>query len=358
MSVNEQNMMDSQLPVDGSFNLLTYIGEFVPGADDLQLANYIEVDAAEVLGTGQLNQTQLTALEVQDHKEPLYDVNIELSVDPLSVPGIDFQAKIAETGRNDNYTFSSQLMKVFTSTDKPCTFEMSCNSSSTNQLIVRVMMVCANMPFQPLSRCAYHGKNDVTAESDHVVIRRDGPAEYVGTPDGKTFRERLALKIPMGNTSTKSITLEFKCLSSCHKIKKVSTALVFTLEDPVAGQLLGREVIPIQISKNFKRDMETAEKAVVKRTAEIGQKRKQSPPASVVVDLDRPSGSSTASGGSVSVDLNLQLPPNAAKDFLKYAEQFFAAKLYGAEPAEEQELLPTLKKIRRIASDLEKPKDQ
>lgn len=354
MNVNGQSVVDSQLLLDGSFDLVTYITDYAPQDEALLLAPCTEVTATEVLGFAQSNQNQLTNLEVQDHKEPLYDVNIDVSVEPLLLPGVDFQVKLAENGKNDNYTFSNQLKKVFTSVDKPCTFEMSCNSAPTNHLIIRIMLVCANMPYQPLSRCAYHVKNDTTQEKNHVIIRRDGSAEYVGTPDGKTFRERLALKIPMGNSSQKNITLEFKCLSSCHKIKKVSTALVFTLEDPVGGQLLGREIIPIQISKNFKRDMETAEKAGVKRSAEPGQKRKQSP--SSVADPG-PSSSST-SEESVSVNLNLQLPPNAAKEFLRYADQFFAAKLYGADEAVEMELLPTLKKIRRIATDLETPKDQ
>lgn len=351
MDSNGQNVSDLQLPVDGSFNLLAYM------ADDVQLVNLGEVSVADVLNTGQFSQ--LTTLEVQDQKpHELYDVNFELSIEKLSISGVDFQAKIAETGKNENYTYSNHLNKVFTSIDKPCTFELSCNAITTNPLIVRVMLVCKNMLFQPLSRCAYHLKNDTTELMHHVVIRRDGDGEYVGTPEGKSFRERLAMKIPMGNSSRKSITLEFKCLSSCHKIKKVSTALVFTMEDPVSGQLVGREIIPIQISKNFKRDMETAEKAVVKRSGESGQKRKQSPSSAKLNDFNGPSCSSSCGQDSVSVDLSLKLPPNTAQDFIKYAEQFFAAKMYGAEKSVEDELLPVLKKIRRIRDDIETRKDQ
>uniref|UniRef100_A0A8D8AUQ6 Cellular tumor antigen p53 n=2 Tax=Culex pipiens TaxID=7175 RepID=A0A8D8AUQ6_CULPI len=366
--------VDSQLiSPDGTFNLLTYINEFaqeenallanqavsfpdgnqtlqVLGENVSYITNCVEMDPTEVLRSNQLPK-------LEDDKEALYDLSYELCLEELSIPGVEFSVKIAETGRSEMYTQSNQLNKIFTSIEKPCTFELSLNSSPTIQPIVRVMLVCTNMLHQPLSRCAYHTKNDTTEFKNHAVLRRDGSADYVGMPEGKSFRDRLALKIPMGNSARKSITLEFKCLSSCHKIKKVSTALVFTLEDPVGGQLLGREVIPIQISKNFKRDMETAEKAIVKRTTEPSQKRKQ-PPGS---DPGPPSAAPVAGSSNedpVSVDLNLNLPRSAATDFLKYAEQFFAAKLYGADASTEQELMPCLKKIRRLASGMEPPKDQ
>ncbi|KAL1397120.1 hypothetical protein pipiens_009996 [Culex pipiens pipiens] len=339
--------VDSQLiSPDGTFNLLTYINEFaqeenallanqavsfpdgnqtlqVLGENVSYITNCVEMDPTEVLRSNQLPK-------LEDDKEALYDLSYELCLEELSIPGVEFSVKIAETGRSEIPTI---------------------------QPIVRVMLVCTNMLHQPLSRCAYHTKNDTTEFKNHAVLRRDGSADYVGMPEGKSFRDRLALKIPMGNSARKSITLEFKCLSSCHKIKKVSTALVFTLEDPVGGQLLGREVIPIQISKNFKRDMETAEKAIVKRTTEPSQKRKQ-PPGS---DPGPPSAAPVAGSSNedpVSVDLNLNLPRSAATDFLKYAEQFFAAKLYGADASTEQELMPCLKKIRRLASGMEPPKDQ
>ncbi|XP_001844340.2 cellular tumor antigen p53 [Culex quinquefasciatus] len=362
MDINGQSVqipMDSQLLSD-EFNILSYVNGFDPASEQTAsfldgtqtvqvLGTYVEVESAELL---QSNQADLEP-KLEDLEEPSYDVNFQVSVEEFTSTEFNFKVKIAETGRNESYTYSNVLNKIYTSIEKHCTFEASFNSYSTILPIIRVMMVCANAPFQPLSRCAYHTKNDTTANKNHVVVRRDGSAEYIGMPEGETFRDRLALKIAMGDSCRKNITLEFKCLSSCYKIKKVSTALVFTLEDPVGGQLLGREIIPIQISKNFKRDMETAEKAAVKRTGDTSQKRKQAPNS---VSAAPVAGSS--SKDPLSVDLNLNLPRSAATDFLKYAEQFFAAKLYGADASTEQELMPCLKKIRLLASDMEQPKDQ
>lgn len=335
--------LDQNLPV---LDNESSVGQNVQVLDNV---SYVEVDSAQVL---QSNQPEQKEMKFAEFKE----VNCELSLEKLTNPEANFQVKIAEAGKNESYTHSDKLKKTFTSIEKPCNFEMSFNPISAVYAIVRVMLVCANKLCQPLSQCSYHAKNDKTEFKNHAILRTDGDAEYVGTPEGKHFRDRLALKIHMENSSQKTITLEFKCLSSCHKIPKISTALVFTLEDPIGGQLLGREVIPIQISKNFKRDMETAENAIERPRP--SKKRKQSPnsnpePAPSAPATEGPSGSN-----SVAIDLDLDVPLSIAVDFLKYSEQFFEAKLYQADKATEKLLMPCLKKIRRQAAKMEQRKDQ
>ncbi|KAL9693277.1 hypothetical protein quinque_012562 [Culex quinquefasciatus] len=104
-----------------------------------------------------------------------------------------------------------KLNRIFTSTDKSLTFNMAMNPHTP--LLVRIMLVCSNQIFQPLSRCSYHIRGDNTTFRDHVVTHRDSAARYVGTANGIYQRERLAILVPIEEIGQKSISLEFKCLT-------------------------------------------------------------------------------------------------------------------------------------------------
>lgn len=162
--------------------------------------------------------------------------------------------------------FSELLRTYYTGPEKPCTFELSSEPSFKGPLAIRTMVISQNKPLEPLVRCHHHINNDHSESKHHVVVLRDGEAKYVGTPEGKDYKNRLAMLIEMGTIDRKSISFEFKCLSSCHKITKISTALAFYFEDAVSGKILGQKIIPIHISKNYERDMRAAENAMMNKS--------------------------------------------------------------------------------------------
>uniref|UniRef100_A0A8D8GY08 Cellular tumor antigen p53 n=1 Tax=Culex pipiens TaxID=7175 RepID=A0A8D8GY08_CULPI len=240
------------------------------------------------------------------------------ALEEFTNPMHDFKVKLEESGSTEFFAFSKKLNRVFTSTDKAITFSMVMNPHTP--LLIRIMLVCSNVIFQPLSRCSYHSRGDSTTFRDHVVTHKDSVAKYFGTADGVYFRERLAILVPIEETGQKSISLEFKCLSSCYKIKKVATALIFTLEDEISGNILGRQVLNVHVSKNFKRDMELAEKAasVKRRLSGEFESEAAGPSASkrTIVDLS---------------ELKFLLPQEVVREFLEGTQQFIKAKLYNAE---------------------------
>lgn len=153
-----------------------------------------------------------------------------------------------------------------------------------------------------------------------MVTHRDSAARYVGTANGIYQRERLAILVPIEEIGQKSISLEFKCLSSCYKIRKIATALVFTLEDENSNSVLGRQIFNVHVSKNYKRDMEVAEK-------NGPHKRNLSK-----LFQDEAAGPSTGRDTLIDLsELKLLLPPEMAGEFLEVNRQFFKAKLYSAQ---------------------------
>ncbi|XP_039443388.1 uncharacterized protein LOC120423592 [Culex pipiens pallens] len=230
----------------------------------------------------------------------------------------DFKVTLEKSGSNDFHVFSQKLNRIFTSTDKSLTFNMAMNPHTP--LLVRIMLVCSNQIFQPLSRCSYHIRGDNTTFRDHVVTHRDSAARYVGTANRIYQRERLAILVPIEEIGQKSISLEFKCLSSCYKIRKIATALVFTLEDENSNSVLGRQIFNVHVSKNYIRDMEVAER-------NGPHKRNLSK-----LFQDEAAGPSTGRDALIDLsELKLLLPPEMAGEFLEVNRQFFKAKLYSAQ---------------------------
>ncbi|KAL1404780.1 hypothetical protein pipiens_018713 [Culex pipiens pipiens] len=114
--------------------------------------------------------------------------SLELSQRPICI----FMITPTAIGKNET---SNKLNRIFTSTGKSLTFNMAMNPHTP--LLVRIMLVCSNQLFQPLSRCSYHIRGDNTTFRDHVVTHRDSAAIYVGTANGIYQRERLAILVPI-----------------------------------------------------------------------------------------------------------------------------------------------------------------
>uniref|UniRef100_A0A8D8GDE7 Cellular tumor antigen p53 n=2 Tax=Culex pipiens TaxID=7175 RepID=A0A8D8GDE7_CULPI len=298
-------------------------------------------------------QDQSISLKKPGHHGPLNMIapDTDILLDEFSDPSVDFRITLDKTGERDIYETSTKLNRIYTSTDRSITFDIVCKPRPDFNPKVRIMLVCANLLNHPLARCSYHRKGDNTTFNEHVVRHKDALAEYVGTATGKLFPERLAILVPLDESGLKSISLDFVCLNSCHKIRKLKLALVFTLEDQDSGNIFARRVFNIQISKNFKRDMEVAEKGPpAKRPAANPPDIDVEPPAKQ--PLLEPSTSQQPSSHAVNINLNFNLPLEAAQEFLNNAEHFFKAKLYQANEQQKRDLLPCLGKIRKELNSL------
>lgn len=226
--------------------------------------------------------------------------------------------------------YSEELETYYTGPEKPCTFELSFESSFKGPLAIRTMIISLSKPLEPLVRCHHHIKNDHSENKHHVVVRLDGQAKYVGTPEAKDYNNRLAMIIEMGIRNRKSVTFEFKCLSSCHKISKISTALAFYFEDAVSGEILGQKIIAINISKNYERDMRAAENALKRKLPIDSNEQIQK-----VIKRDclvQPSLEEF-------YEYTIKLPkkrPHVFKNVLQSIANTLAASMYEADDADEQ----------------------
>lgn len=296
--------------------------------------------------------------EAEDSKKVWYDKNVEVSVEPVTKPGVEFHVEIDDNGKDKNYLFSEKLNKIYAGVDKQLNFNIrfNYNPNLSRKVLVRIMWVNKDKPFQPLYRCQKN--NHVSYKNEprnHVVVLlNDDSAEYVGTPEGKNFRDRIAVIIIMGNSTRMNIPLKIMCPSSCSGTNTPPTVLVFTLEDFDGGELLGREVVPIQVTSNFRRDMEAAEKALESKKL----KRKQ--------DDAGPNDNSTVpkeeSPNGLSIPYNMLMNlPNAefAMNFAKINLPLFEAQLSNTDNSSDEDLQATVAKLRRMAGgNFEFPKDK
>lgn len=187
------------------------------------------------------------------------DENFEIA--PFSRFECEFCFKICESGKDKIYFYCDKKKVFYAGMKYPLTYEVSYvkNPSLPKNLAVRVYWVILSKLHEPLSRSLCSSKDhkkDTTQPVNHIVVLgQHGPAEYVGTPDGISPKDRLALEIPMGDSSRKIFLLQFMCLSSCGNASKSPTGLVSDLVDPVSGQIFARQMIPIQVTANYKRDI-------------------------------------------------------------------------------------------------------
>ncbi|XP_039443351.1 uncharacterized protein LOC120423566 [Culex pipiens pallens] len=301
------------------------------------------------------------SLEASHENVHLLESETALLLEEFSEKSVKFKVKLDITGKGDSYEISDALNRIYTSTDRSITFDIVYKPEHGSNPRVRIMLVGSNLLHHPLARCSYHRKGDNTTFKDHVVRHKDASAEYVGTATGMLYPERLAILVPLDQSGLKSISLDFVCLNSCHKIRKLKLALVFTLEDQDDKKNVGRQIFHLQVSKNFKRDMEVAEKGPpLKRPAtelpdDTASPNKQSHREQST--SPQPSSSRIPAGRSTeerpdSIAMNLNLPHSAAQEFLQYSRQFFEAKLYRANEQEKHELLPCLDKICKVLDAL------
>ncbi|XP_055590543.1 cellular tumor antigen p53 isoform X2 [Uranotaenia lowii] len=217
---------------------------------------------------------------LEEYHDPMYNFNVDLN---------------GETSGKSSWMFSSRLNKVFVKMGQACTFNLSCQTFTYQQLYVRAMMVCSAPEdlHYPVFRCENHRCSDnssppiTDAIKTHVMRCFNPTTQYVGNEKGVAFQERLAVIVPVGMTKTENaslnISLQFVCQNSCRIINRRQTAIIFTLED-AAGQILGRRSLNLKVCSCPKRDKQKEEESLgpVKRKSE---EELQAPPGKKVAKV-------------------------------------------------------------------------
>ncbi|XP_019546912.3 cellular tumor antigen p53 isoform X3 [Aedes albopictus] len=188
------------------------------------------------------------------------------TLDELENPAYNFNVELSgETSGKSSWMFSARLNKVFVKMDQACTFNISYQTLTHQELYLRVMMVCSAPEdmHQPVYRCENHrggGNNNAKVPDEvkaHVMRCFNPSARYVGTENGVAFKDRLAVLIPLGMTAQEqvglNVSLQFVCQNSCRIINRRATAVIFSLED-AQGQILGKKSLHLKVCSCPKRD--------------------------------------------------------------------------------------------------------
>lgn len=210
---------------------------------------------------------------LDEHHDPVFDFNVDLN---------------GETSGKSSWMFSSYLNKVFVKMGQACTFNITYQALTYQELYVRAMLVCSAPEdmHQPVFRCENHRCSDSSNTKLPEVVRThvmrcfNPSTQYVGTEQGVAFKDRLAVIIPLGTTikeqAALNISLEFVCQNSCRIINRRATAIIFTLED-AQGQIFGKKSLHLKVCSCPKRDKQKEEEALgpVKRKSDT---QLQAPP--------------------------------------------------------------------------------
>lgn len=240
--------------------------------DSDMLLDYHEVLKIESI-EGALLMEQLCNQEMEqkpsvNHQTPVLVTQLDHmdrtpTLDELENPTYSFNVELSsETSGKSSWMFSSRLNKVFVKMGQACTFNVSYQTLTHQDLFLRVMMVCSAPEdmHQPVYRCENHRGSDnnnakVPDEVKAHVMRCFNPsARYVGAENGVAFKDRLAVIIPLGVTAQElNVSLEFVCQNSCRIINRRATAVIFSLED-AHGQILGKKSLHLKVCSCPKRD--------------------------------------------------------------------------------------------------------
>lgn len=131
---------------------------------------------------------------------------------------------------------------------------------------------------EPVKICPNHRSAlEQEPNPDHILRCNTNETAYVGSENGKLFKEKLAILIPMRNVAhNEPIKLLFKCQNSCSSgMNRKSTSIIFTLEDK-HGDMHGRHVLHFKVCSCPKRDKDK-EEATTTNVKFMPKKRKNDP---------------------------------------------------------------------------------
>lgn len=303
------------------FNTLS--GNFSDLDKYLQSQNEVPIDVTAPMNLFQ----QLPPLPLQPaptHLErfPLLDiVKSEYSFDVTTAP--------------DNSQLEFRNQKLFIKMNAVVNFMVSFKPQYCDeQMFVRAMIIYTkpNEMHLPVKRCANH-RLTAKENSDHILKCCHPTAEYHGSEDGKIFRDRLSVLLPLSNLPedengimSESLGFEFGCQNSCSSgINRRATSIIFTLENQY-GHIRGKSAIQFKVCTCPKRDADREN--MTKRKGGDSQafprgKRPKMPPFEMKQepddsDMENPEGMST---------INLSVPTELVPEILRAAFNVVAGKL-------------------------------
>lgn len=213
---------------------------------------------------------------IVDQQDVVSDVCGQFIVQPVVYPPHFDQLPLTDSFESDwnfniqlnsdsagktSWLFSMKLNKVFVKIDTHLNIYPTYTVVQDQKLFVRAMIVYTskNELAEPVRKCPNHRAKSLQNNPEHI-LRCDLPhTEYVGNEDGKLFKEKLALRIPMSAiASNEPIKLQFTCQNSCSGMSRKYTSIVFTLENEY-GECYGRKVLNFKVCSCPKRDKERDE---------------------------------------------------------------------------------------------------
>lgn len=165
---------------------------------------------------------------------------------------------------SNNWLFLPDRQKLFIKMNAVITIKVSYTIPSPKQpLYVRAMILFSHPDemHMPVKRCANHRQTDSKGNNEHILKCCHPNVTYHGMEDGKIFKERLSVVVPLiqhdvddDGCANVPIGLEFGCQNSCSAgINRKTTSIVFTLEDQYF-KILGKKSIEFKVCSCPKRD--------------------------------------------------------------------------------------------------------
>lgn len=174
----------------------------------------------------------------------------------------------SESASKTSWMFSTKLNKVFVKINTFLSVHAKYTVIDPDQsLYVRAMIVYSspNELAEPVKKCPNHRSQSTQDYPEHVLRCEVKETEYVGEEEGKLFKNKLALRIPMNAVaSNEALKLTFSCQNSCSGgMNRKMTSIVFTLENE-RYDILGRRVLNFKVCSCPKRDKEKDEESTTK----------------------------------------------------------------------------------------------
>lgn len=306
------------------------------------------------------------------------DYNQHLYHEPNLVP-VDFGYNFDVTlkGDSNGWLYVPKPGKIFIKMNSPMTIDVAF-TATTEFLFLRAMILFDNVNEMhlPVKRCANHSassKNNDVPDAKHILKCLHHYAKYEGNEEGRVFKDRLSVVVPLENAvkdedrnvSSLAISYEFACQNSCTSgINRKSTSIVFTLEDKYC-KILGKKAVQFKCCSCPKRDAERERDGNKRKTGGDEPfpkgKRPKFAPKSTPVDIKtEPNDDSDTPSTPEDVELpkiverSLQMPVESMKYIFRAAFNEIAGKM-----AMDQDTPPSFYKklarnIRKTLEGLEK----
>ena len=200
---------------------------------------------------------QIDFYDIMEHREKL-----PLTDDLLT--NWNFHVELnGESAGKSSWMFSTKLNKVFVKLDTHLNVYPTYHTVDQNQeLFVRAMIVyiSKNDLAEPVRKCPNHqAMSSIHPHPEHILKCELPVTQYVGVAEGKLFKDKLALVVPMNAiASNEPLKLKFTCQNSCSGMSRKLTSIVFTLEN-LYGEIYGRKIMNFKVCSCPKRDKERDE---------------------------------------------------------------------------------------------------